>query len=113
MEAANTAASYWFRWNGHPSVRPSFFRSWSRFMRGSKPNGQGNRPLALTYSRVSNPNDLRDASLDSQEEATVEMLESRGYEVPHEYRFREQWTGMESIYDRPVLNRPRWLIESG
>lgn len=41
------------------------------------------------------------------------LLESRGYEVPREYRFREQWTGMESIYDRPVLNRARKLIESG
>jgi DNA invertase Pin-like site-specific DNA recombinase len=71
------------------------------------------RPLALTYSRVSNPNDERTASLDSQEEATVALLVARGYEVPPEYRFRERWTGMESIYDRPVLNRARRLIESG
>jgi DNA invertase Pin-like site-specific DNA recombinase len=72
-----------------------------------------NKPLALTYSRVSNPNDRREASLDTQEEAQVALLESRGFHVPPELRFRERFTGMESIYDRPVLCHVRDLIASG
>lgn len=71
------------------------------------------RPIGLTYSRVSNPNDKREASLDTQEDAQVALLESRGYDVPREFRFRERYTGMESIYDRPVLNHIRDLIASG
>lgn len=69
--------------------------------------------IAATYSRVSDPNDRREASLESQEEAQVKLLESRGYTVPEEYRFREKFTGMESIYDRPVLGRVRDLIAAG
>jgi DNA invertase Pin-like site-specific DNA recombinase len=72
-----------------------------------------NRPLGLTYSRVSNPNDKREASLESQEEAQVALLESRGFHIPPELRFRERYTGMESIYDRPVLCHIRDLIETG
>ena len=71
------------------------------------------KPLGLTYSRISDPNDERTASLESQEEASVALLESRGFHVPPEYRLREQYTGMESIYDRPVLARVRELIASG
>ena len=71
------------------------------------------RPIGITYSRVSNPNDQREASLESQEEAQVSLLESRGFDVPTEFRFRERYTGMESIYDRPVLLRVREIIASG
>jgi DNA invertase Pin-like site-specific DNA recombinase len=71
------------------------------------------KPIGATYSRVSNPNDKREASLDTQEEAQVALLESRGFFVPREMRFRERFTGMESIYDRPVLNHIRDLITSG
>jgi DNA invertase Pin-like site-specific DNA recombinase len=71
------------------------------------------KPIALTYSRVSNPNDKREASLESQEEAQVALLESRGFHVPPELRFRERFTGMESIYDRPMLCHIRDLIASG
>jgi DNA invertase Pin-like site-specific DNA recombinase len=71
------------------------------------------KPIALTYSRVSNPNDRREASLESQEEAQVVLLESRGFQVPPELRFRERFTGMESIYDRPVLGHVRELIANG
>src|SRR4051812_43900161 len=69
--------------------------------------------LALSYARISSPTDERTASLDSQEEAIVSLLESKGYTVPPEYRFRERWTGLESIYDRQVLMRARELISSG
>ena len=41
------------------------------------------------------------------------VLESRGYEVPHELRLREKFTGMESIYERSVLIRARELVSSG
>lgn len=71
------------------------------------------QPIALTYSRVSNPNDRREASLESQEEAQVALLKSRGYHVPPELRFRERFTGMDSIYDRPVLCQIRDLIANG
>jgi DNA invertase Pin-like site-specific DNA recombinase len=71
------------------------------------------KPIAATYSRVSNPNDPRDASLDTQEEAQVALWERLGYAVPREYRFRERYTGMDSIYDRPILNQVRDLIASG
>jgi site-specific DNA recombinase len=70
-------------------------------------------PIGATYSRVSNPNDTREASLDSQEAAAVAKLEAEGYHVPLELRFRERWTGMESIYDRPVLGRIRDLAAEG
>ncbi len=70
------------------------------------------RPLGLTYSRISDPGDTREASLDSQEEAAVALLESLGFHVPAEYRFREQFSGMESIYDRPVLAVCRKLVAS-
>jgi DNA invertase Pin-like site-specific DNA recombinase len=71
------------------------------------------RPIAATYSRVSKPNDARDASLDTQEEAQVALWEKLGYAVPREYRLRERYTGMESIYDRPILNQLRDLVASG
>jgi site-specific DNA recombinase len=74
--------------------------------------GSGAR-LAATYSRVSDPNDRREASLETQEAAQVRLLESRGFTVPDEFRFREKFTGMESIYDRPVLGRLRDLIAAG
>jgi site-specific DNA recombinase len=70
-------------------------------------------PIALTYSRISNPSDTREASLDSQEAAQVELLESRGYEVPPELRFRERYTAVDSIYDRSVLCHIRDLIAAG
>src|SRR5689334_10669488 len=73
-------------------------------------NTELNRPLGLTYSRVSDPNDTREASLESQEEAAVALLEAKGFYVPQEFRFREQYTGMESIYERPVLQRARQLV---
>jgi site-specific DNA recombinase len=69
--------------------------------------------IAATYSRVSNPNDARDASLDTQEEAQVALWERLGYCVPREYRLRERYSGMESIYDRPVLNHLRDLVAGG
>jgi len=69
--------------------------------------------LAATYSRVSDPNDRKEASLETQEAAQIALLEARGYTVPPEYRFREKFTGMESIYDRPILGRLRDLIAAG
>jgi DNA invertase Pin-like site-specific DNA recombinase len=74
---------------------------------------QKERPIALTYSRVSGADDPRTLSLDSQEEEQVRLLESRGYHVPMELRLREHFTGMESIYERPVLVRARELVTSG
>jgi DNA invertase Pin-like site-specific DNA recombinase len=71
------------------------------------------KPIAATYSRVSNPNDARDASLDTQEDAQVALWERLGFQVPSECRLRERYTGMESIYDRPVLNHLRDLVASG
>jgi DNA invertase Pin-like site-specific DNA recombinase len=68
---------------------------------------------AATYSRVSSPNDPREPSLASQEEAQIALLEYRGYTVPPEFRFRERWTGQESIYERPVLLRIRDLVAAG
>src|SRR5262245_26591970 len=92
--------------------------------RSNRPRGSGSSPAtrgwpmssvrtAATYSRVSRPNDPREASLDSQEEAQIALLESRGYIVPTEFRFRERWTAMESIYERPVVLRIRDLVASG
>ena len=69
--------------------------------------------LALSYARISSPNDERTASLDSQEDAIVSLLESKGYTVPQDYRFRDKWTGLESIYERQSLIRARGLVSSG
>jgi site-specific DNA recombinase len=71
------------------------------------------RPIACTYARVSNPNDKKEASIESQERASVELLEAQGYRVPPELRFRERFTGMESIYDRPLLARIRDMASAG
>jgi DNA invertase Pin-like site-specific DNA recombinase len=71
------------------------------------------RPIGLTYSRISDPGDPREASMASQEEASVALLESKGFQVPPEYRFREQQSGMESIYDRAVLIHCRKLVAEG
>jgi DNA invertase Pin-like site-specific DNA recombinase len=69
--------------------------------------------IGATYCRVSDPDDVRTASLETQEEAAVARLESSGYRVPPEFRFRELYTGMESIYDRPVLLHLRELVDRG
>jgi DNA invertase Pin-like site-specific DNA recombinase len=71
------------------------------------------RKVAATYSRVSGVADPREASLDTQEEAQVRMWEEKGWVVPPGYRFRERYTGMESIYDRPVLGHIRDLAAGG
>jgi DNA invertase Pin-like site-specific DNA recombinase len=91
-----------------PRTPPPCGESWSvTLVKATNP------PIAATYSRVSNPNDVRDASLDTQEEAQIALWEKLGYTVPSEYRFRERYTGMESIYDRPVLNQLRDLVAAG
>jgi site-specific DNA recombinase len=69
--------------------------------------------IALSYSRISDPNDKREASLETQEAAIVAFLEAKGYVVPPELRFREQYTGMESIHERPILSRARDLVAEG
>lgn len=71
------------------------------------------KKIALSYVRVSSPNDPREASLSTQEDAIVKKLESMGFTVPLEYRFRERFTAMESISERPMLNQARELVENG
>jgi DNA invertase Pin-like site-specific DNA recombinase len=69
--------------------------------------------IAASYARISGPKDERTASLESQEEAIVAKLESLGYTVPQKYRYREKWSGVESIYERQVLINCRQLLASG
>lgn len=71
------------------------------------------RPIGASYARISGATDDRTASLETQEEECVSKLESEGYQVPPGMRFREQFTGVESIYDRPVLIRIRQLVSEG
>jgi DNA invertase Pin-like site-specific DNA recombinase len=75
--------------------------------------GRDPRPIACLYSRVSNPNDKKEASIESQEAAALEMAEREGFRVPVEFRFRERYTGMESIHDRPILSRIRDMAAAG
>ena len=93
-----------------PRRMPRGWRYWIRVMPG---NSKAEQMVGATYSRVSNPSDKREASIESQEEASVRLLESEGVTVPPEYRFRERYTGMESIYDRPILGRIEDLAASG
>jgi DNA invertase Pin-like site-specific DNA recombinase len=71
----------------------------------------GSKGRACVYSRISNPNDKRDRSLDSQEEATVAVLRGMGYTVDDEDIFRERETGKDT--DRPVLAHIKDLMRAG
>jgi DNA invertase Pin-like site-specific DNA recombinase len=68
---------------------------------------------ALTYVRVSKEDDPRMASIETQEAAAIRKAEEKGFEVPPEYRFRERFTGMESIRDRDELMKARALVAQG
>jgi DNA invertase Pin-like site-specific DNA recombinase len=66
---------------------------------------------AAVYSRISNPGDKRDASLDTQEEATINAVRRLGYTVDPEDVYRERFTGKDS--GREVLDRVRDGLRSG
>jgi site-specific DNA recombinase len=67
---------------------------------------------AAVYSRVSNPGDTREASLETQEAAITARLREQGYEVEDHDVFRDKFTGKETIR-RPQLNRLRELVRQG
>ncbi len=66
---------------------------------------------ACVYSRVSNPTDKRDASLESQEKAAVAHMRSLGYLVEAEDIYRERWSGKDN--DRPVLTAIKDQMRDG
>lgn len=57
---------------------------------------------AMVYSRVSTPNDPRDASLSTQEAATIAHMRSLGYVVDDADVYRERASG-KTMEGRPVL----------
>jgi site-specific DNA recombinase len=67
---------------------------------------------AAVYSRISNPGDTREASLETQEAAVIERLRAAGYTVTEADIFRDRFTGKETIR-RPALNRLRERIADG
>ncbi len=71
-----------------------------------------NDRIAATYSRVSTEDQgERGTSLETQEAACVTLAQANGYNVPLEYRIREEFTG--ATLDRPVLQRLRKLVRDG
>ena len=66
---------------------------------------------AGVYSRVSTPGQEDGMSLELQEQASVAMALSQGYEVPEEFRWREVWSGAD-LY-RPVFDQVRAAAARG
>lgn len=65
--------------------------------------------ITATYCRVSTKGQKEEGtSLESQREACLKLANERGYDVPEEYVFEEDWTG--ASLDRPKLNQVRKLI---
>ena len=60
------------------------------------------------YSRVSTSGQLQDGtSIETQNQAEIELANERGIQIPEEYSFSEQASGADS--NRPVLNQVRQL----
>ena len=64
---------------------------------------------AAIYCRVSTSGQAENGtSLESQREACLNLASERGYEVPCDYIFMEDWSGAD--LDRPKLERARELV---
>ena len=64
---------------------------------------------AAIYCRVSTSGQAENGtSLESQRQACLNLASERGYEVPPEYVFMEDWSGAD--LDRPKLERARELV---
>ena len=64
---------------------------------------------AAIYCRVSTSGQPENgASLESQREAYLNLASERGYEVPSDYIFLEDWSGAD--LDLPKLERTRELV---
>lgn len=72
----------------------------------------GSMGRACIYSRVSNPTDTRERSLDDQEEYTASVLRRMGYVVEKDAIFRERGSGKD-YSGRPVLNHVRDRLALG
>jgi DNA invertase Pin-like site-specific DNA recombinase len=59
---------------------------------------------AAVYARVSGTDDPRDASLDTQVEATQKKFRELGYVVEAEDVYVEKYTGT-NLHDRPEMSR--------
>ena len=72
----------------------------------------GGQSQAAVLSRVSTEEQgERGTSLETQEVACVTLAQTNGYNVPLEYRIREEFTG--ATLDRPGLQRLRQLVRDG
>ena len=64
---------------------------------------------AVIYCRVSTTGQAENGtSLESQRQACLDLASERGYEIPPEYVFMEDWSGAD--LDRPKLERARELV---
>src|SRR4051812_25262001 len=72
----------------------------------------GSMGRGCVYSRVSNPTDTRERSLEDQEELTASILRKMGYVVEEGDIFRERGSGKD-YSNRPVFNHVRDLLASG
>ena len=66
---------------------------------------------AATYGRVSTEDQADGTSLDTQTDESVVLAESNGYQVPPDYRIRDEYTG--ATMQRPGLDRLRQLAQDG
>ena len=64
---------------------------------------------AVIYCRVSTTGQAENGtSLESQRQACLDLASERGYEIPPEYVFMEDWSGAD--LDRPKLERAWELV---
>ena len=66
---------------------------------------------AATYGRVSTEDQADGTSLDTQTDECAALAETNGYQVPLDYRIRDEYTG--ATMQRPGLDRLRQLAQDG
>ncbi|MBI4295200.1 MAG: recombinase family protein, partial [Chloroflexi bacterium] len=67
---------------------------------------------AIVYCRVSTTGQAENGtSLESQRNACLKLASEKGYEIPQDHIFLEDWTGAD--LERPKLERARELVRSG
>ena len=68
--------------------------------------------LAAIYTRVSDPDDPRQNSLQSQADAAIQHAEKLGYTTGPDDLYQDRFTG-KYLYERPELTRLREAVRAG
>jgi len=69
-----------------------------------------NRRIAAVWCRVST-HDQRELSLDSQDVAVKDVLQSQGFEVPTDYVLKVDWSSLDLMSCPEFLQLRRWIAE--